>query len=216
MRAKLNPLRSLAALAILGWCAGSAAAAVIIDPANDFLSTFPGPFNGDLDVLKAEVFFDGTNFFFTSTQNGAIGTTPGALFVWGVDRGSGTPRFGAFRPGVLFDSVVVIAPGGVSTVRDFITGSVTNLPPAAITFSGNNIQALVSKMVLPTEGVDFSQFTVNLWPRTGLASTSQIADFAPDNNNAAITLVKTIPEPNTFTFAGAAVLALFLARRRAA
>jgi hypothetical protein len=68
-------------------------AALISDPAGDFLPTYVGPQNGDLDVLEAEVFFDGSSFLFTSTSNAAIGTTPGGVFVWGINRGAGLRLF---------------------------------------------------------------------------------------------------------------------------
>jgi len=76
-----SPLLAFAALA-LGVAAAPLSAAPILDAPNDFLPTFNGPHNGDLDVLSAEVFYDGTNFTFRSTENGAIGTTPDGLFVW--------------------------------------------------------------------------------------------------------------------------------------
>src|SRR5262249_35978017 len=88
-------------LVALGVAGTPLSASVITDPAGDFLTTFTtGPRNGDLDVLSAEVLFDGTNFTFTSTENGPIGTTDGSVFVWGVDRGLHNQFFGAFRPGV--------------------------------------------------------------------------------------------------------------------
>ena len=67
--------------------------AVIIDPAGDFIDVYTGPENGDLDVLRAEVILDpaaGT-FRFTSTSAGNIGTTDTAIFVWGINRGAGSP-----------------------------------------------------------------------------------------------------------------------------
>jgi hypothetical protein len=39
---------------------------------------------------RGEVSFDGSNLVFQSTSAGPIGTTPGALFVWGINRGAGT------------------------------------------------------------------------------------------------------------------------------
>src|SRR3954470_14745205 len=86
-------------LAALRLC--SPAEAAYIDPTGDFLSSYTGPHNGDLDVVNFDAQFDGTTFTFSSTSNAAIGTTPGGIFVWGVDRGAHTAGFGAFRPGVL-------------------------------------------------------------------------------------------------------------------
>src|SRR4051812_20539796 len=76
------------------------------DPPNDFLSTFTGPHGADLDVIGFDATFDGSTFTFTDQANGPIGATSGGIYVWGVNRGGNTPGFGAFRPGVLFDSLV--------------------------------------------------------------------------------------------------------------
>ncbi len=91
---------TLAALG-LALAAAPAVATPITDPAGDFLSSFAGPHNGDLDVLSAEALFDGVNFTFRSTENGPIGTTAEGLFVWGIDRGLHNQFFVSFRPGVL-------------------------------------------------------------------------------------------------------------------
>ncbi len=106
-------LARLAALAIT-LVAGSAlpaAAAPVTDPADDFLASYVGPQNADLDVLAAQGDFLGSRFVFGATLNGAVGTTSGGVYVFGINRGQGTARFGALATGVLFDSVVVVAPG---------------------------------------------------------------------------------------------------------
>lgn len=206
-------LCAAAAAALL--CAPRPAAA-FNDPAGDFLATYAGPKNGDLDVLRANVFFDGTDFLFTSTQGGVVGSTAGAFYVWGIDRGAGTARFGALAPGVLFDSVVVIRPGGVSNVNT-LTPSVTSLvlPDTNITISGNDLSARVPAALLPTQGFAPGQYTVNLWPRFGSATVTgnaQISDFAPNNSNAPVTVV---PEPGSLAFlAGPALLCLLGGVRR--
>ena len=92
---------------------GSASAAFITDPAGDFLTSYTGPRGGDLDVLNAEVTLLQSSFRFTTQLNGTVGTTAGAFYVWGVDRGQGTPRFaGLGLNGVLFDSVLIVRPDG--------------------------------------------------------------------------------------------------------
>src|SRR5260370_17151342 len=98
-RSSLPRLR-LMALTILALGAISAplSAATIVDPAGDFLPTFTtGPRNGDLDVLSAQVLFDGTNFTFTSTENPPIRMPNGSVFVLGLDRGLHQAFFGSFR-----------------------------------------------------------------------------------------------------------------------
>ena len=93
-----TPLLAILSLSLLS--AVPSTAALISDPAGDFLPSYTGPQNGDLDVLSAQVFFNGSDFRFTSTLNGAIGATPNAIYVWGIDRGAGTPGFPTIAPGV--------------------------------------------------------------------------------------------------------------------
>lgn len=189
-------------------------AAVVTDPPDDFLGTFTGPQNGDLDVLTAQVTFNGTSFLFDSTENGAIGTTAQALYVWGIDRGTHTEGFGAFRPGVLFDAVVILRPDLTGTVIDTTTGTPTNLAPGSVTINGDTIQGIVPATLLPSLGIPQSDFGFNLWPRTGLGNNALIADFAPDNSDASVTVV---PEPSlTFGVLGALLLGTCLKVRRSA
>jgi hypothetical protein len=98
---------------------GSATA--VSDPSNDFLPTFAGPHNGDLDVVAANVTLDGSNFDFTATMNDVLALTPGAVYVFGINRGQGTAKFGNIGAGgVLFDSTFVINQNAVGVVNDLI------------------------------------------------------------------------------------------------
>jgi hypothetical protein len=200
------------ALAAIGILASSAHGALITDPVGDFLATYTGPQGGDLDVVSAQVFYNGTTFTFTSTQNGAVGTTAGGLYVWGIDRGANLAPFGAFAPGVLFDAVVVLVPGGQSFVDDILSSVIT--PIAAATVSGNSISDVVAASLLPSSGFTAQNYLVDLWPRNGLASGAaglvQIADFAPNANDAAVTVT---PEPATGLLFGSAIALLALVRR---
>ncbi len=190
----------------------AARAQFVTDPAGDFLPTYVGPRNGDMDVIRAAFTFDGTAYHFTSRSAGSLGTTAGALFVWGVDRGQGTARFGALAPGVLFDAVVVVDPFGTTTVRDLISGAATTLPVGAVRFSGADLFADVSAALLPSLGFTASQYTANLWPRVGAGNTA-ISDFAPDNSNIAVTAT---PEPATLLLVLPAMAAVAVVRRRRA
>uniref|UniRef100_Q01NS5 PEP-CTERM protein-sorting domain-containing protein n=1 Tax=Solibacter usitatus (strain Ellin6076) TaxID=234267 RepID=Q01NS5_SOLUE len=211
-------LRSVAlATLALGITSVSLPAAVINDPPNDFLNSFTtGPENGDLDVLTAEVFFDGANFTFTSTENGLIGATDNEFFVWGVDRGLHQPFFHDFAPNVLFDIVVVLQPNLTGLVIDF---SPTNpdapitLPAGSVTKSGNTITGIVPLADLPTRGSLPADYKVNFWPRVGLdpSNNAQISDFAPDTNDIGV----TTPEPGTVLFLGGGLVLIALSRLRA-
>lgn len=193
---------------------GAATAAPITDPQGDFLPTYTaGPKGADLDVLSADAVYTGSSFIFSSTEAGPIGTTPGALFVWGIDRGQGTARFGSLAPGVLFDSVVSINPAGTTTVRDLITGLATDLAPSAVTVSGSNLSVVVPAGLLPAFPSLFQpdSYLVNLWPRLGAGNNNQIADFAPDNSDFQ---VRAVPEPNATALLLSGLAGLAAVRRR--
>jgi hypothetical protein len=209
-------VRSVMSLGILALGVASAplSAAPIIDAANDFLPSFDGPHNGYLDVLRAEALFDGTNFIFRSTQNGAVGTTEGGLYVWGVDRGLHNQFFGAFRPGVLFDIVVVLRPDLTGTVIDFAPDPVApvNLAPGSVTVIGKKIQGVVPASLLASKGLAPAEYLVNVWPRTGLtpSNNAEISDFAPDNS---VVQVTATPEPSTMLVFGGGLIVLAVSKR---
>jgi len=213
MNFAITPRALLAAA--LAVSAGTAFAG-ISDPVNDFLPSYTGAHHGDLDVVGSFVNYNpGTDtFFFSGTMDAAIGTTASAFYVWGVDRGTGTARFGALAPGVLFDSVVIFRLDGTATVNRF-NGS-NNLPSGTATFAGNTIQGNISGALLTSTGFDKTAYTWNLWPRDGSQSgNAAISDFAPDNSNAAVTVV---PEPSTVALLvlGLGAVGLVTRRRRAA
>jgi hypothetical protein len=132
--------------------ASTASATPIVDPAGDFLTSYVGPTNGDLDVLGAEVLFDGSSFLFTSTSAAPIGTTPTGVFMWGINRGAGFATFPVIAPGVTFDAVAVIVPGGNSFISDL--AAMIDIPIAAsdVTVSGAFLSALVPLSALPSLG----------------------------------------------------------------
>src|SRR5688500_17803943 len=78
----------------------SAEAAVIVDPVDDFLPTFAGPHDPGLDVIAHEVTLSGDRMIFFGRMAGAVAPTQaiGGLYLIGVDRGLGTPRFLAGTP----------------------------------------------------------------------------------------------------------------------
>lgn len=159
-------------------------ASYVSDATGDFIPSFDGTRGADLDAKTMEVSYNGTTFDFNATVAGPVGTTSGGVYVWGVNRGGGTARFGSIATGVLFDFVVIVKPGGISSVRDFILATATDLPAGAVTISGTTIDVKIPASMLPSQGFAPQQYTSNFWPRTGLVSNNQIADFAPDNSNA--------------------------------
>ena len=183
-----------AACASLSVGAAGAQAAVINDPAGDFLGTYIGPKSGDMDVVATQGVYNGVTLRLDATLNGAVGTTPGASYVWGLQRGQGAARFGAFAPGILFDSVVSITPGGAAVVRDLVNGTATNLPASAVVISGNKLSVTLNASLLPSLGLTTPRYLIDLWPRNGGANAN-IADFAPDISDAPISL--DFPTPIT-------------------
>lgn len=195
-----------------GLSAGAARAVPISDPQNDFLKSYTGPQNPDLDIRSTGATFTGSQYVFDGGLYGAIGGTAGAVYVFGVDRGQGTTRFSAIGSAVVFDSVVIVNPFGTSSVRDFIGNTSTNLAPDAVRVTGANLEVVVPGSLLPSTGFAADRYTYNLWPRSGLGNNNQIADFAPDNSNLAI----DVPEPASIAILGMGLLAATVLRRRAA
>lgn len=185
--------RRLAACALLlsSTIASPAMAQAVSDAAGDFLSTYTGPHNGDLDVVSIEASFDGAVFTLDATTAAPIGTTETGLYVWGVDRGKGTAGFAQIgATNVLFDLVVIVNPGaGTVAVRDLVTGTGSTLPASAITVEGNRISVEIPAELLTPQGLEQAEFLVNLWPRNVAGGDETISDFAPDNAISPLTLL---------------------------
>ncbi|MDX2038134.1 MAG: PEP-CTERM sorting domain-containing protein [Isosphaeraceae bacterium] len=180
-----------------------------VDPTGDFLGTYAGPQNGDMDITEVDATFDGSTFVLTSKFAGSIGTTVGGRYIWGVNRGAGTAGFGVSlgRTGVLFDAVIAINNTGTGTAAG------AALPAANIVISGNMLTVRVPASMLTSTGFAASAYTFNLWPRSPGSGTTFIPDFAPDNSNIA---ARAVPEPASIASAvlGASAGLAFLVRRR--
>jgi hypothetical protein len=190
---------------------GKAQATVITDAAGDFLPTYTGPRNGDLDVLSITVTTDGAAFTITALMAGAIGTTTGGRYIWGVNRGRGTPGFAAIGlNNVLFDTVIALNNDGTGSVNLLSGSPATALAAGSVTISGNTISAIIPYSLLPTNGLVFANYGFNLWPRAPGAGNAFLSDFAPDNATI------STPEPAAIALMGLAFAGLGLARRRKA
>ena len=198
-------LRNLTA-ALVSLTMATAAPATVTDPLDDFLATYTGPQNGGLDILSGDVAFDGTSYFLTSTQNGAIGTTPGSIFVWGINRGSGLPRLTFGSPsvgtGILFDAVVVMFPDGTLRV---VTIPSVGAPTISAFADGTSIvdgtlSASVPLSLLSSMGFAPDDYSFSLWSRTRVnpaldGTNAEIADFLPNSGSIQ---ARVVPEPATW------------------
>jgi hypothetical protein len=193
-----------------------------INSSSGQLGSFVGTFTTDLNILSAGAFFDGSNFILESDQSGAIGTNPGAFYVWGINRGENLTPFAPFNIGennVMFDAVVVLSDpmgAGSGFVFDIINNTTTPLPAGDVKFNGDTIAATVPGALLPTLGLlRQDQYQVNLWTRVGLnsADPTQLAEFAPNNSDVPV----LAPEPASMGLFGLGLAGFaVLARRRRA
>jgi len=192
-------------------------AELVTDIANDFLPSYQGPKNGDMDALSSEVTLNTGNntMTFTATMNGPVGTTAGGAWVWGLDRGKGAELFlPAFGAGVKFDSVLALSvdPTQPSAFIDIVNGgAVSPLAAGAVHVNGNTISATVPVSMLPSQGLAPASYTWNFWPESKLGQAPFVSDFAPDARNAALTVV---PEPSSAALAFVGLLAALVMRVR--
>ena len=197
MRLLFNILASAALFA-----SAHIASAAITDPVGDFLPTYTGPTNSDLDIVSADVLFNGSAFAVSETTNGVIGTTPGSLFIWAINRGAGIDRPTLAPPSIggslLWDAVVVMFPDSTLRVVTFPAVGAPTLTAIAggTTVVGNSLSATVPLSLLPSTGFSPTSYTFELWVRARVnplidGTTAEIADLAP----TAGPIRAAVPEP---------------------
>ena len=181
--------RLLVAVAALTLVSTAAQASSELDPVDDFLPTFVGDHDADLDVTAFSVNYDAGTQIFTLGATFAGDVNPGrpGLYVIGANTGTGVnrPFAGIGAPNVIFNRALVIQKTGAGVV----SGN-----PFTATIAGNTLTALIPLAFLPSTGFAPELYGFNIWPRNGVGSNSQIADFAPNNSTLA-----SVPEPATWS-----------------
>lgn len=200
-------MRMVSRYSRLAWVAAAAASALPLpplaaasDPVGDFLATYAGPQNTDLDIVEASAVFDGSGFALTATFAGAVFATPNSLLAWGVNRGAGTARFqflGAPPPvgaDVRFDALLVLFGDGTGrTVVFNAMGPPTITPVSGGMVSGNTITGYAPLGLLASTGFSAEDYQFTLWTRRRInpafdTDNTEIADFSP-------TIGAAVPEP---------------------
>lgn len=194
-----NRVRFAPALLVCLACA-TPVAAVTGDPAGDFLSTFAGTRAADLDIAAAAVFADGDILQLGGVMFDRIGLSPQPTYVWGIDRGAGTPGlfFGtpAVGANVRFDAVLAFSRDGSGQViafNDNAPPTITNLAAGTIGVFGSVSIARIPLALLPSRGFKLNAYSYNLWTRSGNGN-ELIADLASDRNFFA----EGVPEPGSW------------------
>ena len=173
----------------------SARSNTISDPRGDFLPTYTGPHDPGLDVVEHQTTLAGDRVIFFGRMAGPIAPTQevGGLYIIGVDRGRGTPRFRngtpVIGPNVTWDLIVRINPDGTGLVNNQVAGVTTPLDPADIKIHGNSFTASVPLSVLtPAATRPPEEWTYNLWPRDGLVPgrNGNVSDLGPDDGNSPV------------------------------
>jgi hypothetical protein len=180
---------SLAALALVAGT-GTAQAVTVTDPTGDFLPSFVGPNDADLDVTSFSVTYNAATSTFTlgAVFAGVVDPLKAGRYVFGVNTGTGVnaPFAAIGQPLVRFNQAVVINKNGTGNV------GATVLPVSDIIVIGNQLTFRIAASLLPSTGFANDQYGWNLWPRNAVAGNAGISDFSPNN---ALLAVNPIPEP---------------------
>ena len=170
------------------------------DPAGDFLPSYnPAlPMDPGVDIVGADVVLDGSSFFLSATMNGYVRDDPGTLFVWTVNRGSGTLRpFAPPGSSIPLDALIVMFPDGLLRVVTF-AGPPTDIA-GGTSLVGNTISGTVPASMLASMGLAPSNYTFGFWSRIRVdpamdGTTAEIADLLAGSGS----IRAAVPEPATW------------------
>ena len=182
--------RLLLSVAALSLATAAQAQSSVSDPTGDFLASYTGPDNPDLDVTSLSVSYNAstTSFLIQSTFAGNIDPSLPGFYAIGVNTGTGTGPFASIgAPDVLFNQVIAVQKDGSATI------GATALSAGSVTIGGNALSVMVPLSLLPSTGFDPAQYGFNIWPRSGTTGgLGVISDFAPNNATLA---AAAVPEP---------------------
>jgi hypothetical protein len=190
---------------------GVARAGSVPDPVGDFLSSFTGAHDRDLDVTSFSVSYDAgsATFLLKARLAGNIDASKAGFYVIGANTGTGVNHpFGAIGEGnVIFNQAIVIQKAGTGTI-----GGVA-LAAGAVTILGREFSVVVPLARLASTGFAPTDYGFNLWPRNGSGLNAQISDFSPENAN-----LTAVPEAATWAMmiAGFGLVGGTMRRRRLA
>jgi len=176
---------------------GTAAQALTVtDATGDFIGTYTGPHQADLDVTSFSVTYSSaTNkFLLQSTMAGDINSALPGFYAIGVNTGLGKNNFAAIGfEGVRFDTVISVQKAGTATIGGVSIG------PNTVTIGGNALSVMLDASLLTSTGFDPAHYSFNIWPRSGtVGGTAVISDFAPENRTVSSLEVSGVPEPATW------------------
>jgi hypothetical protein len=169
--------------------AGAVQATSIPDATGDYLATYTGPHQADLDVTSLSVSFNNAtdNFLIQSTMAGTINPASAGFYVIGVNTGTGLfAPFGSIGAGnVRFNQAITVQKDGSAKI------GATSLAPGSVMIGGNALSLIVPLSLLPSTGWDAGHYAFNIWPRSGtVGGLATISDFAPNNSD-----LSAAPEP---------------------
>ena len=178
----------------------------ISDPTYDFVSTYIGPRNSDLDIVEFTAQFDLTRsvFIFRAKLSGAIRQTPNSVYVICVNRGNGSALLESIgMSSVLCDSAVIVKNNGVATVATFEPAFKNSPLNGTVKIKGAEFEITVPALQLPTTGFALGDYTVILWSRSDGGKNDLVADVAPDSGSLKVSIAPSAQSGGT-QFHGAA------------
>jgi hypothetical protein len=197
---------------LIGACAlglsGAAHATTVTDPTGDFIASYTGPHQADLDVVSFSVTYDDAAQAFSvkSTMAGAIDASLPGFYAIGVNTGTGAGPFASIgQPNVLFNKVISVQKSGAAAISGVAV-------PGGAQISGDTLSFIVPLSMLPTTGFSPKFYGWNIWPRSGtVGGNAVISDFAPENATVA-----SVPEPASWALmlGGFGLVGSALRRRR--